>query len=236
MPEFHPRLPCPVCLGVNMEKVLVGRVGAVEVDHCKRCGGVWLEYGEVRGLRAQPAPALWNAVARRKSEALPPCHSCHAPFRRDLDACPSCGWKNVLDCPACDRPMKRETRDGLHLDVCRRCKGIWFDHHELDAIWNVQASLALKTRPGEAAAVGAAGAGDILLDVMWFAPEIPIYGAIGAAHAVSGLAQGAAHVPELAAAAPEAAVGMVEAAGEAAGGVFEVLASILEGIFGLLDF
>lgn len=234
MRDITPRLPCPVCLGVNMEKVVIGSSAPVEVDHCKRCGGVWLEYGEVRRLRDHPAAAFWNAVARRKSAALPPCHSCHAPLARDLAECPACGWKNVLDCPACDRPMQRESRDGLTLDVCRRCKGVWFDHHELDTIWSVQASLAMETRSGRAGAA-AANAGDVLLDVMWYAPDLPVYGAIGAAHAVSGLAQAATHVPDLVAAAPEAAVGMVHVASEAAGGVFEVIASILEAIFGLFD-
>lgn len=234
MPELAPRLPCPVCLGVNMDKAVIGTEAPVEIDHCRRCGGVWLEYGEVRQLRDQPAAALWTAVAKRKSEALPPCHNCHTPFARDLEACPACGWRNVLDCPSCDRPMKRETRDGLTLDVCRVCKGVWFDHHELGTIWNVQASLALQTRSGTATS-RTADAGDVLLDVMWYAPTLPYYGAMGAAHAVSGLAQGAAHLPGMIGSAPEAAVGMVEAAGDAAGGVFEVIAGIIEAIFGMFS-
>ena len=234
MPELAPRLPCPVCLGVVMEKIPIGTEAAVvEIDHCRRCGGAWLEYGEVARLRAHPAAALWGRIARRDEEAATPCHDCHAPFARGLPACPVCGWRNLLDCPACDRPMVRESREGLHLDVCRACKGVWFDHHELDVVWSQQAALALGRRPA-AAPLARTGetAGDVLLDVLWFAPDLAVYGAIGAAHAASGIAQAATHLPELAGAAPEVAIGAVEAASEAAGGVFDVIVGILEGIFG----
>jgi Zn-finger nucleic acid-binding protein len=236
MPELAPRLRCPVCLGVTMEKVRVGEDAPVEIDHCGRCGGVWLEYGEVQLLRRQPAAALWTAIVRRGAEeaVAAPCHDCHAPFDRTLPECPACGWKSVIDCPCCGRPMRRESRGGTDLDVCHGCKGAWFDHHELDAIWAVQASMALEHRSaGSRLAEAGAVTGDVMLDVLFYAPDVAIY---GAAHAVSGIAQVAAHVPEMAAAAPEAAITVVEVAGEAAGGVFHVIVSIFEGVFGLLDF
>lgn len=233
MPEPATRYPCPTCLGVVMEKLRVGAHDPVEIDHCRRCGGAWFEYGEVGRLRAHPAAELWSRIARREVESATPCHDCHTPFSRALATCPACGWNSVLGCPSCDRPMRRESRDGLHLDVCRACKGAWFDHGELDAIWNVQVGLALQRRPAAAAlASGADAAGDMLLDVLWYAPDLAVHGVMGATHLVSETAQAAAHLPELAAAAPETAVGVVEAAGEAAGGVFEVIAGVLEAIFG----
>ena len=54
MPELSSRVPCPVCLGVTMHKVTVGEERTVEVDLCGRCGGIWLEQGEVQALRANP--------------------------------------------------------------------------------------------------------------------------------------------------------------------------------------
>jgi Zn-finger nucleic acid-binding protein len=233
MPEIGTRYPCPVCLGAKLNKVMVGVQAPVEIDHCRRCGGVWLEHGEIPRLRLNPPAALWTEIARRKAKAVTPCHSCHAPLDRNLEACPACGWKNVLDCPACDQPMRREEMGGIHLDVCRSCKGVWFDHHELESIWNVQAGMALERRP-DGTRLSRAGddAGDVLLASLWFAPDLAFY---GAAHAVSGLAQAAGSVPDIAAAAPEAAGELVGAAGEAAGGVFDVIAGILEGIFGLFD-
>jgi Zn-finger nucleic acid-binding protein len=230
MPEPAVRWPCPVCLGVMMEKVRVGAESPVEIDHCRRCGGAWFEYGEVARMRMQPAAALWNRVARRRAEAVPPCHGCHAPLPRRLAECPACGWKAVLDCPHCDRPMERATREGLCLDVCRKCKGAWFDHPELDEIWSQQAAMALERRPAAATLASAGyGAGDVLLDVLFWAPDLAFAGFAGATHAVSAVAHA---VPELAGAAPEAAVAAVEAAGEAAGGVFKTIVGILDGIFG----
>jgi Zn-finger nucleic acid-binding protein len=232
MAELAPRLRCPVCLGVTMEKVRVGRDAPVEIDHCGRCGGVWLEYGEVQLLRRQPAAALWTAIVRRDSGTVAPCHDCHAPFDRTLPECPACGWKSVIDCPCCDRPMRRESRDGVHVDVCRHCKGAWFDHQELGLVWTAQASMALERRPGSTLADTDPTSADVMLDVLFYGPDLVVHGA----HAVSGIAQVAAHVPEMAAAAPEAAIAVVQVAGEAAGGVFHVIVSIFEGVFGLLDF
>ncbi len=235
MPEIGTRYPCPVCLGAKLNKVMVGVQAPVEIDHCRRCGGVWLEHGEIPRLRLNPPAALWTEIAQRKAKAVTPCHSCHAPFDRNLEACPACDWKNVIDCPVCDRPMQRETMGGIHLDVCRNCKGVWFDHDELEAIWKEQAGMALQRRPGAPLGRTNDDAGDMLLATLWFAPDLAFYGAYGAAHAVSGLAHAAGSVPDIAAAAPEAAVQLVGAAGEAAGGVFDVIAGILEGIFGLFE-
>jgi len=224
MAELAPRLRCPVCLGVMMDKVRVGRGAPVEIDHCGRCGGVWLEYGEVQLLRRQPAAALWTAIVRREAEeaAATPCHDCHAPFGRTLPECPSCGWKSVIDCPCCGRPMKRESQGGIDLDVCHGCKGAWCDHHELDAIWTVQASMALERHPaGSTAAHAGANTGEVMLDVLFYGPDL----VSAAAHTVSGIAHVATHAPE-----------MVQAAGEAAGGVFHVIVAVFEGVFGLLDF
>jgi len=236
MPELGTRYPCPVCLGRMLDKVKVGKNAPVEVDHCRRCGGVWLEHGEIPLLRQNPPAALWSEIARRLSKPSTPCHDCHAPFDRNLEACPACGWKNVIDCPVCDRPMQREAMGGVHLDVCRSCKGVWFDHHELEAVWKAQAGMALeRRREGSRLANAGEDAGDVLLASLWYAPDLTFYAAYGAAQGASGLVHAAGAVPDLVAAAPEAAVHMVGAAGEAAGGVFDVIAGILEAIFGLFD-
>jgi hypothetical protein len=193
---------------------------------------VWFELGEVARLRALPATALWAAIGRPTTPPMPPCHDCHAPFSRAEPACPACGREPVIDCPSCDGPMRREGRDGIHLDVCRACKGVWFDHAELESVWRMQASHALERRPAVAAAYGA---GDVLMDALWFAPELYVYGAVGAVHAAGAAVEAAAHLPGAIAAAPEVAIGAVEVAGEAAGGVFDVIVAIFEGIFGLLE-
>ena len=47
MRELEARYPCPVCLGVAMTKTPIGRDGALVLDHCARCGGVWFDAGEL---------------------------------------------------------------------------------------------------------------------------------------------------------------------------------------------
>ena len=69
MPEIGTRYPCPVCLGAKLNKIMVGVQAPVEIDHCRRCGGVWLEHGEIPRLRLNPPAALWAEIARRKAKA-----------------------------------------------------------------------------------------------------------------------------------------------------------------------
>ncbi|MQA91250.1 MAG: hypothetical protein GEU90_13635, partial [Gemmatimonas sp.] len=146
MPELAMRLPCPVCLGTMMEKVRLGgsRQG-LEVDHCRRCGGVWFEPGEVQQLRSAPQDELWTKLGERSSTPTL-CHDCHAPLERSAERCSGCGASNLLDCPDCAHPMHVELYSGLRLDVCRRCNGVWFDHHELEAIWGAALDRSLQKR------------------------------------------------------------------------------------------
>lgn len=232
MPEMATRYPCPVCLGVMMDTVRIGDGAALEIDHCARCGGVWFDAGEIERLRTFASAALWSRIARREADAVTPCHGCHAPLDRGAEKCAACGRKNVLDCPVCDRRMERRAVGGIHVDSCRRCKGVWLDHRELDTVWQA-AAIATLPAAGDGLRTGgqraAETAGDVALNVMWYAPDVAAHTVIGAAHAAS-------HLPAVVAAAPEAAVHLAGAAGDAAGGIFEAIAAIFEAIFSGLDF
>src|SRR5688572_231933 len=127
MRKLSVRLPCPVCLGTTMEKVSVGPKGALQIDRCTRCGGVWLEHGEVQQLRAMGKGHALEWIESGPKRYQMRCHDCHAPMERAVEKCAVCGWGNELACPSCDRPMAIEEHAGLRLDVCRRCKGVWFD-------------------------------------------------------------------------------------------------------------
>jgi Zn-finger nucleic acid-binding protein len=222
MADIGTRWPCPVCLGATMEKVAVHGQDHLTVDHCPRCGGLWLERGEVGRLRARPEKALWAQVDRREAPR-PRCHSCHAHLDPDVDECPACGHRVQLLCPPCQHPMDRARYGELTLDVCARCKGVWFDHHELAAIWKLQLGDALTVRrsaPGESVEL----ASYVLLDALMWHPGLLYYGAAGAAQAASAAVQGIANAPEI-------AVGAVEAVGEAAEGVFEVVMGVVAALF-----
>jgi Zn-finger nucleic acid-binding protein len=221
MPETAHRVPCPVCLGVQMELVSLGGAGGLVLDHCRRCGGVWFDSGEVARLRARPPTELWKHVIPRASATSALCHDCHAPIERDADTCAACGWKNRIACPSCDKPMERVTRAGRVLDSCRGCQGVWMDRAELLTVWSA-AAMAVPQGSGSAVAAGTA---DVGFDAIFFAPDLVFYGAHAAGHAVSATG----HVL---AAAPEAALGAGEVVVEAAGGVFGAVLDILGGLFG----
>ena len=43
---------------------MVGEGRTVQIDHCPRCSGVWLEHGEVQQLRSVKRHSLLKDVAR----------------------------------------------------------------------------------------------------------------------------------------------------------------------------
>lgn len=217
------RWPCPVCLGVKMEKTTLGTggegSGPLTLDHCARCGGVWFELGEVQRLSFERPESLWSRIAARDEPHRAQCHSCRTLLDRDLPICGACGARTRLHCPACDTGMLQVRQDALTLDVCKRCKGVWFDHHELDEIWKLERNRFLAKRGGGELARRKDDRGtDVLFETLFWTPDLVFLGAHAAGHGV--------------AAAAEAAPAAVEAVGEAAGGVFETIVEIVAGVFG----
>jgi Zn-finger nucleic acid-binding protein len=216
------RLPCPVCLGVNLTKVHVGPERPLVLDYCRRCGGIFFEKGEVQQLRRSKPEALWAEIVERRDAVKMACHNCHTLMDRNEKECAACGWSNTIECPSCARPMKAQTFEGLRLDVCAKCKGVWFDHEELAAIWSLtlEASLVRRRR-------GAALDSDdsfVLMSALAYSPDVLFYGAHAAGYAIQGAGEALGN-------APEAVVAVAEGAGEAASGVFEAIVSIIEGLF-----
>ena len=231
-PRLETRWPCPVCLGVAMQKTTVRSGGAsVTLDVCPRCGGVWFERGEARLLARHEPSALWQEVPQRSDPVRPPCHGCGAPTDRDAERCAACGHRNLLRCPICDVEMERRTHAGLVLDLCRSCEGVWFDHAELTAIWQLNLAAATQragTTRGRGADLAATG-GDVLLNALFWTPDLVIYGAAAATRAAAGAAQSIGSVGVGGAA--EAATSAAGVVGEAAEGVFSMIADIIGGLF-----
>ncbi len=218
------RWPCPVCLGVKMEKTSLGTgagdaSGPLTLDHCARCGGMWFELGEVQRLRSERPESLWARIPARDERHRAQCHACRAFVDRDAPECAACGAKTRLNCPACDTRMLQVRQSSLTLDVCKRCKGVWFDHHELEAIWELERDrlVARRGRDGAVGRTAEAGA-DVLFETLFWAPDLVFVGAHVAGHAV--------------AAAAEAAPAALDAVGDAAASVFEAILEIVGGIFG----
>jgi Zn-finger nucleic acid-binding protein len=216
------RYPCPVCLGVQLAKQPIG--DDLVLDHCERCGGVWFELGEVQSLRRVRPHALWARIAQRTEPHRMACHDCHAPMGRHDVRCAACDWNNRLDCPVCQQPMDHASHAGIRLDVCRHCKGVWFDHDELATIWNRSFGEALEGKQG-ARAAGAGEGAFSLVEVLAYDPFLMFYGAHAAGHVLGASVEVMSH-------APGAIAGAAEAAGEVAGGVFETIVEIIAGLFG----
>ena len=229
MTRMETRYPCPVCLGVKMEKVTlendaVATTGRLTLDHCPRCGGVWFEAGEVQRLRGIDATVLWRQIAQREGVHAMQCHSCRTHVPRNAAECPACGWKIELDCPTCDRGMRVAEQNGMRLDYCTHCKGVWFDHDELTSIWKMEVDALVKRRGSRTVAA----AGDVmLLDVLLYDPFVMYYGIHAAGHAAGAAADA------LAASGSVEVIGEVAgAAGEVASSLFETIVEIIGGIFG----
>lgn len=219
MAKVEPRYPCPVCLGSHLEKTRVGRADELELDHCRRCGGVWFELGEIQRLRRQPSRAFWNRVSSHPPDARALCHSCHTPIDRNADTCSGCGARNTIDCPVCEQPLEAQTYQNVRLDVCKSCRGVWFDHAELAAIWKLSLVTAT-TRRGQAGLASASDAPSLLVvDALIFMPDVLFLGARTAGYALSGAAEAMT------------SSGVADGVADAAGSVFEAILEIIGGIF-----
>jgi Zn-finger nucleic acid-binding protein len=228
MRELESRYPCPVCLGVRLEKTRVGARGELVLDSCRRCGGIWFELGEVQRLKRLRPQTLWDRVRARDEPFRMQCHACHAAMDRNGASCPACDWRNTIDCPVCDHAMEVHTHEGLRLDTCRNCKGVWFDHVELAAIWSLALDRVAARRTTTMTPATMPTAADdgavVLMHALAYSPEVLFYGARAAGYAVSTSAEALAN-------APEAAVGLIGGAGEAAASVFESVLDIISGLF-----
>lgn len=55
-----------------------------------------------------------------------------------------------MDCPACkDVTLVMADRQGVEIDYCPRCRGVWLDRGELDKIIERSASFGSGSAPGK---------------------------------------------------------------------------------------
>jgi Zn-finger nucleic acid-binding protein len=224
--QLEGRLDCPVCLGARMVKIRPDpKQPGLILDYCRRCGGIWFDAGEVGRLRMARPQALYALVTLEPEAFRMKCHRCHAVLKRNDEACAACGQPNVLECPHGHGVMTRIAKDGLVLDGCQRCRGVFFDNVELAEVWNRTVGALARRRPGQVAP-GTMDAGDhFLMAAMFFDPWTMAIAGNAIAN-VAGPALGAAG---------EVAGQAVEATGELAGGVFSAIAELIGNLFSGLD-
>jgi Zn-finger nucleic acid-binding protein len=105
-------LCCVKCTSI-LDKSMVGDV---EVDLCPKCGGLWLDYGEVAKLAVLPEDEVKPLRALLQGKDGPP------PVPTDTK----------VPCPACPGQLKEVVLGKIHVDYCTKCKGLFLDKGELE--------------------------------------------------------------------------------------------------------
>ena len=111
------KLRCPVD-GNELERTAFQ---GIEIDVCRKCGGVWFDHGELDDVMRE-AMAQPQSVARLDPRAGAPTK--HTPHRE-------------LTCPRCQKPMAAGIfgkTSNIELDRCPQCSGQWADGGELSAL------------------------------------------------------------------------------------------------------
>ncbi len=117
MVDMSGQLICPVD-GAGLERVAFQ---GIEVDVCRKCGGIWFDRGELDDVMRE-AVSQPQSVARLDPKAGAPTRQ--TPHR-------------TLGCPRCRTPMRPEIYgkvSSIELDRCPRCQGQWADGGEISAL------------------------------------------------------------------------------------------------------
>lgn len=144
-PAAEDKGPCPFCASHPPLRPFPADVlcVAAQLLYCPACYGFWApaaaiaagitgDAGEHPALRARQAPAR--------------CRSCFGVLMPD-GRCARCKHPPPLyQCPQCDVTMDRRSSDGITLDHCSKCRGIWFDMGELTAACKIVDTPSLTER------------------------------------------------------------------------------------------
>lgn len=119
-------LLCPVCPQQRMD-VLTDSSTGLTLDTCPNCLGVWFDAAELAEFYKSP-----QLIKR-----LTPAGGGSLHHTYELSA-------RARACPRCRKAMDRPLVGGISVDVCRACRGIWFDDGELRKITDIHKNRGLK--------------------------------------------------------------------------------------------
>ena len=91
----------------------------VLLDHCRSCNAVWLDGGELEALELGVARSRADLEAQLEVERA----------REGARQVSTIGL-----CPRCQRALEPRGVNGVEIDQCRRCGGIFLDHGELPTL------------------------------------------------------------------------------------------------------
>ncbi len=105
-------MDCPRC----KNPLVVLELNNVEIDHCMKCHGIWLDGGELEILlegSSEKEKLLSSFRVDKKSKEKP------------------------LKCPICGKKMDKilcGTDESILIDKCKKHHGVWFDKGELEEL------------------------------------------------------------------------------------------------------
>jgi Zn-finger nucleic acid-binding protein len=114
----------------------------LEVDLCPKCGGLWLDRGEINHAAQLPDKEL----ARLRD------------LLRGSSGPPPVPTENKAPCPACEGQLSEVLLGKVHVDYCGTCHGIFLDRGELQEAIDAVRARDRTTTPNQliAAAISAA--------------------------------------------------------------------------------
>ena len=92
-----------------------GSFQGLEVDLCPKCGGLWLDRGEITRAAKLPEEELDRLRGLLTGKAGPP----------------PVPTENKAPCPACPGSLAEVVLGAVHVDYCNKCHGIFLDRGEL---------------------------------------------------------------------------------------------------------
>ena len=108
----------------------------LEVDLCPKCGGLWLDRGEIARAAKLPEAELARLRGLLTGKAGPP------PVPTEA----------VAPCPACPGSLSEVMLGAVRVDYCTRCQGIFLDKGELEGAVEAVRERDRNTRPEQVVA------------------------------------------------------------------------------------
>ncbi len=149
---------CPSCKYSKLEKVYFLGSNDIILDHCRTCGGFWLNSEELNLINRE-LKEIMPIKGKGFSEFINNAHlplwykrirlqsSIAEPDDKDTPPIPGAVFKSETTrfCPVCGEKLKTYHYLGTDIDGCPYCKGIWFDKNELRKVKDKFESESWKT-------------------------------------------------------------------------------------------
>jgi Zn-finger nucleic acid-binding protein len=105
----------------------------LEVDLCPKCGGLWLDRGEITRTAKLPPAELARLRSLLTGSGGPP----------------PVPTENKAPCPACPGSLSEVVLGTVHVDYCGKCHGLFLDRGELAAAVEAVQARERNTSPQE---------------------------------------------------------------------------------------